>query len=561
VVRGQGRVAWTGAATAAALAVASCTFPSQIKSDALSYNEAVEETSDRLLVLNILRSRDKAPLHFAAIPLIHESLQGSASVQATLPFGPLEHSTTRDTAGGTLSVQSAPSFDLSTLDTKDFITGLSSPMDPRLVKYALDRGFDRRLILMLFFSSAEIIERKSVEPNVSQSADQAGPPIVNDKIEVFNSPRDAIDGTRPIVHRDAPLTCDERTQFELYLDLINRLQRFTANSYSERRLVAEGFDVKTARDVRDLASIDLNKYRLVYDTSGGKSGNKSVNPSEGGPRSARRTAPDRIYRLYAISPDQKVAFCYGDEGNGTAIARVNGAPGVNEAGKINRCTQPIVDVSGGEDVSSAVPERMIEPLETGEAPPATTKPEIVPGHDLQTGAAAPTAAGHGGGPASPYCQIFDRFKAMPTDPRWQLRLNIRSVAEMIAFLGDLLYYEEQLPGRLYPNEIGHRPQGDQNHNNPVTLGYCDQKEFRDGEWRPKAGSNCEAYEGGALFRLDGAADTARFSVDYLDRKSYSVEPYSTADRTLLVLSILNQLINLNKSASDIKTTPFVQVQP
>ena len=559
-MRGHRRVACGIASAVLGLTAAACTFPSQIKTDAVDYNAVVEETTDRLLVLNILRSRDKAPLHFAAIPLIHESLQAAGSVQATLPFGPINHATVRDTASGSLAVQVAPSFDLSTLDTKDFITGLSSPIDPRLVKYALDRGFDRRLILMLFFSSAEIIERKDIEPNIAQRADQAGGPITNDKIQVFNSPRDAIDGTRPILHSDVPLSCDERTQFELYLDFINRLQRFTANSYSERRLVAEGFDVKTARDVRDLAAIDPSKYRLVYDTSRGKSGNKGVNPSEAGTGTAHRTSQDRIYRLYAISPDQKVAFCYGDEGNGTAIARVNGAPGLNEAGKVDRCTQPTVDVSGGEDVSSVLPERMLQPREGGEAPSAATKPEIVPGHDLQTGAAAPALV-HQNGPASPYCQIFDRFWTAPTDPRWQLRLNIRSVGEMIAFLGDLLYYQERLPSRLYLNQAGHAPNGDRNHNNPVTLGYCDQKEFRDGEWRPRAGSNCEAYEGGALFRLDGAADTARFSVDYLDHKSYSVEPYSTADRSLLVLSILNQLINLNKSASDIKTTPFVQVQP
>jgi len=560
VVPGHGGAAWGIAAVALGLAASSCTFPSQIKTDALSFNEVVEETTDRLLVLNILRSRDKAPLHFAAIPLIHESLQGNASVQATLPFGPLNHSTTRDTAGGSVGVQLAPSFDLSTLDTKDFITGLSSPMDPKLVKYALDRGFDRRLILMLFFSSAEIIERKNVEPNVATVSRGNAPPIVNDKIEVFNSPRDAIDGTRPIVHRDSPLSCDERTQFELYLDLINRLQRFTANAYSERRLVAEGFDVKTARDVRDLAMIDPTKFRLVYDTSRGKTGNKGVNPPEGGAGSTRGPTQDRLYRLYAISPDQKVAFCYGDEGEGTAVARVNGAPGVNESGKVNRCTQPIVDVSGNEDVTSSVPERMIQPLEPGESPRSGETPVIVPGHNPQTGAVAPAMV-HENGPSSPYCRIFDRFKATPTDPRWQLRLNIRSVGEMIAFLGDLLYYQEQLPGRLYPNETGHRPRGDQNHNNPVTLGYCDQKELRDGEWRPKLGSNCEPYEGGALFRLDGASDTPRFSVDYLDQRTYSVTPYSTADRTLLVLSILNQLVNLNKSASDIKTTPFVQVQP
>jgi len=579
-VRGH-RGGWLGiAALSGALTLVACNFAPQMNSDAVSYNEVVEETTDRLLVLNILRSRDKAPLHFAAVPLVHESLQVAAGVQATVPFGATNRSPQRDLLTPTIAVQQAPSFDLSTLDTKDFITGISSPIDPRLVKYALDRGFDRRLILMLFFSSAEVVERKNVEPNRGSDSDAGGAvpktghsrgggppaadtasPIVNDKIRVYNSPREAIDGRIPIVHSDTPLGCDQRTQFELYLDLINRLQRFTANAYSERRLVAEGFNVKNANDVRDLAQIDPNKFRLVYDTSGGKSGNKGTNPAEGVAEGAGGSRHDRIYRLYAISQEQKVAFCYGDESEGTAVARVTGAPGVSESSKTNRCTQPMVDVSGDEDTTAAVPEKLIEPREAaGEGGGVTSKPLIVPGHEEGSGVAAQPALPEQG-PVSPYCAIFDRFKATPTDPRWQLRLGIRSVGEMISFLGDLLYYQGELPLRLYPEQAGHRPRGDENHNNPVTLGFCDQKELRDGEWQPKLGSNCEPYEGGTLIRLDGPSDTARFTVDYVDHRTYSVEPYSTADRTLLVLAILNQLINLNKSASDIKTTPFVQVQP
>ena len=56
-----------------------------IKSEAMSYDDTIEDATNKLLVLNILRARDKAPLHFADIPLIHESIQQTASLQAVFP--------------------------------------------------------------------------------------------------------------------------------------------------------------------------------------------------------------------------------------------------------------------------------------------------------------------------------------------------------------------------------------------------------------------------------------------------------------------------------------------
>src|SRR6185503_18385909 len=50
-----------------------------IKSDALDFGGIIEDTTNKLLVTNVLRARDKAPLHFADIPIVRESIQQSAS--------------------------------------------------------------------------------------------------------------------------------------------------------------------------------------------------------------------------------------------------------------------------------------------------------------------------------------------------------------------------------------------------------------------------------------------------------------------------------------------------
>ena len=66
------------------------------------------------------------------------------------------------------------------LHSKEFITGITSPIDPKIVKYWLDRGLDRRIVLLLFFSAVEIIETQSAKGPVNT-------------IRIANSPREAVD--------------------------------------------------------------------------------------------------------------------------------------------------------------------------------------------------------------------------------------------------------------------------------------------------------------------------------------------------------------------------------
>jgi len=45
-----------------------------IKSEAINFGGIIEDTTNKLLVMNVLRARDKAPLHFADIPVVRESI-------------------------------------------------------------------------------------------------------------------------------------------------------------------------------------------------------------------------------------------------------------------------------------------------------------------------------------------------------------------------------------------------------------------------------------------------------------------------------------------------------
>jgi len=483
-----------------------CVSPAIIKSDSLAFGEVIEDTTNKLLVVNVLRARDKAPLHFADIPVIRESMQQSASLGIVEVAGPVAGTTQRNTRSGILNFQMSPSFELTHLQSKEFITGISSPIDPKIVKYWLDRGLDRRIVLLLFFSSAEIVETRS----------ENGP--VN-TIKIMNSPRDAIDvihGRKHAFSGPEALKCDTQTDFEHYLKLLNLVRTFFANTFRERRLLAKGMNLdpeKDSKNLQNFAALDQSKVQLVYD--------KGLS----------------AYSLYALSSEQKVAFCFYDDR--TAPGLPPPQYGVLQAGgervsDRRSCYQSVVDA----------------PVED------STKPQLSETPVFFRGPAEVKQE-------SRFCEIYNQIarvtpRATDADgyPRLQVRLHIRSVGEIFQFLGDLVHYQDEVRHFL---ESEPRPK--LTLNTPVTFGYCPDD--------PGPGCN------DIFFRLDGDPGNARFTLTYRDA-DYAVANINALkgaprtigsgntqpkDHTLEILSVLHQLVNLNKSASDIRATPSVQVLP
>jgi hypothetical protein len=167
---------------------------------------------------------------------------------------------------------------------------------------------------------------------------------------------------------------------------------------------------------------------------------------------------------------------------------------------------------------------------------------------------------------SRFCEIYNqtaRVTPRATDadgyPRLQVRLHIRSVGEIFQFLGDLVQYQDEVR-----NYLESEPRPKLTLNTPVTFGYCPDD--------PGPGCN------DIFFRLDGDPGSARFTLTYRDRDyavaninsldsaprrdgSSGVGNAQQKDHTIEILSVLHQLVNLNKSASDIRATPSVQVLP
>ena len=133
------------------LALAGCALGQPIAQQAVDYNHAVEAAANALLVTNVLRARDEAPLHFTSMPQI----RGSLSVGLSQPGIGLPIAGSQQGLNLGLSGSNSPSFDVSALDTQDFIRGLLEPLESQIIRYYWDRGYPDQLILMLLFSAVE----------------------------------------------------------------------------------------------------------------------------------------------------------------------------------------------------------------------------------------------------------------------------------------------------------------------------------------------------------------------------------------------------------------------
>ncbi len=493
---------------ALALCLAGCGASSAfIKSEAVSNDDAIEDVTNKLLLLNILRARDKAPLHFSEIPRITESLQENASLSTLMLFGPFNKSVQRDTSTLGLSLQVAPSFEIDHVDTKEFVTGMASPIDPRFIKFWLDRGIDRRVVLLLFFSAADIVQTDA------QGHTSA--------IRVRNAPREALDSLAQQSSYDPRLVgaegrCDIQSEFQHYLNLINSLTGFSAHTFTERRLLVDDLKVDTQggflKDIAAIAALDPTRFQWYKLAEG-------------------------HYRIYSIAPDSRVALCFSN----TAIRAGTGPAARNSA-----CVQSVVDATDDDDSAE---HRLV-------APPLSAPPFGGPGR------------------ISDYCSQFNRFHqslaagdgSARSLPGVELRLEIRSVGEIIQFLGDLLAYQEGLAAFHHTH-----PQALLQLNDPVTFGFCRSKEAE------LADPGCADL----FFDLRDSACNARFSLRYRDRTlsvprfdppdAASLDgPACTAagapvpavrDHTLEVLAVVHHLVDLQRSAKDIRETPFVQVLP
>lgn len=136
---------------------AGCASQQQIADQMIKANLAIEDVTNRMLVLNVVRAYHQRPMHFTAIGRVSSPLGGGQpGGTLALPFGP-DFKTQIYTLTQSWKAD-IPVFDVSPIDTQDFMRGITNPVPPSVVKYYLEQGWPLAFTLSLFVRKIDVYE-------------------------------------------------------------------------------------------------------------------------------------------------------------------------------------------------------------------------------------------------------------------------------------------------------------------------------------------------------------------------------------------------------------------
>jgi hypothetical protein len=271
------------------LLLSACSLAPAINSQALDYFKANDLAANQIILLNILRAKDGAPLHFSELSQIRGQLSVQASASSTFPFGPLAHATMlpRRLATVGFTVSSAPSFDISSLDTKDFTDGVMTPISPQTAEFFLDEGIDYRMVLMLLVSGIRTAGSPEMLLNAPESSRSVCYAVRPAQFSVSTAYRivpidDIAKGLRgpaaaqaELAHKIVNSKCPSGFQgysepeyfaFLRTIDHIGRLYPVTIRQ--PPKPVGAPFTLNMNADLRAITNIDPTKYTLKKLRSG-----------------------------------------------------------------------------------------------------------------------------------------------------------------------------------------------------------------------------------------------------------------------------------------------------
>ncbi|HWE46919.1 MAG TPA: hypothetical protein VG407_12915 [Caulobacteraceae bacterium] len=162
-----------GIAILGSLMLGGCSMAPLITPAAIEYNQVEEDVNNQILVTNILRARDGAPIYLAEFQNIHVSFTGTVGTgNVTVPFGRGKVPNAKSySALPNASLVTAPSFDATQLDTQQFTLGMLKPVDPMNWEYYWHRNYSPQILLHLFLASiSQGTNTYNNNPCVSSSA-------------------------------------------------------------------------------------------------------------------------------------------------------------------------------------------------------------------------------------------------------------------------------------------------------------------------------------------------------------------------------------------------------
>ena len=160
----------------AAVALGACSFAGTMAEHAFNYNETVEDSANEAILLNVLRARDRKPMHFTALSQIRGdfTLSGTAGSSANAPVGGSAPDTYTLIPSISATISGRPSFDLDILNKQKFMQGITKPIQMKLFHYYWEQGWPRQMLLHLFIRKVVQTESLILEEFTAATPEDGG---------------------------------------------------------------------------------------------------------------------------------------------------------------------------------------------------------------------------------------------------------------------------------------------------------------------------------------------------------------------------------------------------
>lgn len=164
-----------------AFALAGCAFGPQMQRVAIDQNAMIADTANELMVVNILRARNREPLHFTSIAKATGSATLSGAVSGDVAIQGATAVETTGSTGGLTSIATTPgvevftpaleasivtgsNLDIAVFDTQEFYQGITTSLTSSQVAHYLHQGWPPELLMYLMIESVEFVPAAGGSP-------------------------------------------------------------------------------------------------------------------------------------------------------------------------------------------------------------------------------------------------------------------------------------------------------------------------------------------------------------------------------------------------------------
>jgi hypothetical protein len=140
----------------------------RLHDSAVAYDAAISDINDRVLLANIVRARDHLPLSITELSTVTGTMSEQATLGLSVPVGGGTGTTPRTTVTPSVQVGTTPTFSMAALNTRGFTLNIIQPISPVYVASKWNSGIAHELLLLLFVKDIQFAD--SYAPSMEDCA-------------------------------------------------------------------------------------------------------------------------------------------------------------------------------------------------------------------------------------------------------------------------------------------------------------------------------------------------------------------------------------------------------